>query len=60
MRRYSRLAERYDGQNVVVHNRRVVDHDTDLDRLMKRVRGKFPPGRVLVEFVSRKKLEFIL
>ncbi len=54
------MAERYDGQNVVVHNRRVVDHDTDLDRLMKRVRGKFPPGRVLVEFVSRKKLEFIL
>ncbi len=57
---YQRLARRYDGQNVCVYRHRVVDHDKDFERLMKRVERKFPVERVLVEYVSRKKLEFIL
>ena len=54
------FARKYDGQNVCVYKRRVVDHDRDLRRLMKRVRGRFPQEKVLVEFASRRKLEFIL
>src|SRR6266700_1791534 len=54
------FARRYDGQNVCVYKHRVVDHDRDLRSLMRRVRGRFPQEEVLVEFVSRKKLEFIL
>ncbi len=54
------LSRRYDGQNVCVYKRRVVDHDRDFDRLMKRIERKLPMERVLVEYVSRRKLEFIL
>jgi hypothetical protein len=57
---YQRLSRSYDGQNVCVYKRRVVDHDRDLRSLMRRVRGRYPQEEVLVEFVSRKKLEFIL
>jgi hypothetical protein len=60
MDHYQGLARKYDGQNVCVYKRRVVDHDRDLRRLMRRVRERFPQEKVLVEFVSRKKLEFIL
>ncbi len=60
MDHYQSLARRYDGQNVCVYKHRVVDHDRDLRSLMRRVRRRFPQEEVLVEFVSRKKLEFIL
>jgi len=60
MDHYQGLARKYDGQNVCVYKRRVVDHDRDLRSLMKRVRGRFPQEKVLVEFASRRKLEFIL
>jgi len=58
MGNHQRLARRYDGQNVCVYRHRVVDHDEDLERLMRRIERIFPTDRVLVEFVSRKKLEF--
>src|SRR6266571_8524315 len=52
MDHYQGLARKYDGQNVCVYKRRVVDHDRDLRRLMKRVRGRFPQekglGRVCI------------
>jgi hypothetical protein len=60
MNHYQSLARRYDGQNVCVYKHTVVDHDRNLRMLMRRVRRRFPQERVLVEFVSRKKLEFIL
>ncbi len=57
---HGRLARRYDDQNVCVYKRQVVDHDMDFERLMKRIEKRLPMERVLVEYVSRKKLEFIL
>jgi len=57
---YQRLARRYDGLNVCIYKRRVVDHDGNFERLMKRIEKKLPMERVLVEYVSRRKLEFIL
>ncbi len=38
----------------------VVDHDEDFERLMKRIEKRLPIERVLVEYISRKRLEFIL
>jgi hypothetical protein len=60
MEHYRNLARRYDGQNVCVYKNRIVDHDKDLRKLMKRVQGKFPQDRVLVEFVTRTRLKFVL
>lgn len=57
---YQQLARKYDRRNICVYKSKVVDYDSDLRRLLKRIRGKYPPDRVLVEYVSRKKLEFIL
>lgn len=57
---YSRLVRKFNGQYVTVFERRVVDHDNDLGRLVRRVRGKFPFDRVLVEFVSKEKVVLIL
>ncbi len=57
---YGRLARRYDGENVCIYKRRVVDHDRDFERLMRRVEKKLPMEKTLVEYVSRRKLEFIL
>jgi hypothetical protein len=60
MTHYQSLARKYDGENICVYKHRVVDHDRDLGKLMRRVRRRVPQDRALVEFVSRKKLEFIL
>ncbi len=49
---YQRLARSYDGENVCVYHRRVVDHDRNLQRLLKRVQKKYPQDRLVVEFVS--------
>lgn len=57
---YQKLARKYDGQNVCVYKRRVVDHDRDLDRLLKRVRKKYPTDRAVVEWVLRWKPKLIL
>lgn len=57
---YQKLARKYDGQNVCVYKRRVVDHDRDLGRLLKRVRKNHPMDRAVVEWVSRRKPKLIL
>ena len=54
---YRQLARKYDRRNVCVYKGEVVDYDSDLRRLVRRIRGKYPSDRVLVEYVSRKKLE---
>lgn len=57
---YSKLVGKFDGEYVAVFERRVVDHDKDLGRLVRRVREKFPFDRVLVDFVSREKVVLVL
>ena len=57
---YQRLARNYDRQNIAVYQRRVVDHDKNLTRLLSRVRRNYPEGRVVVEYVSRRKRELVL
>jgi hypothetical protein len=57
---YEELVERFDGEFVAIYHQRVVDHDEDIASLMKRIRKKYPLGQVLVEFVSKEKLAFII
>ena len=57
---YEELVERFDGEFVAVYQQRVVDHDEDIASLMKRIRKKCPLSQVLVEFVSKEKLAFII
>ncbi|AGT35960.1 MULTISPECIES: DUF5678 domain-containing protein [Thermofilum] len=60
MEHYEELAERFDGEFVAIYQQRVVDHEKDIGSLMKRIRKKYPLGQVLVEFVSKEKLAFII
>jgi len=59
-RNYSRLVGRFDGEHVAVFERKVVDHDKDLKRLVRRVKEKFPFEHVLVKFVSKEKVVLVL
>jgi len=57
---YSRLVSRFDGEYVAVFERKIVGHDEDLGRLVRRVREKFTFNHVLVEFVSKEKVVLVL
>mgnify|MGYP001106435828 CR=1 FL=1 len=57
---YSRLVSRFDREYVAVFERKIVDHDKHLARLVRRVKQKFPFERVLVEFVSKEKVVLVL
>jgi hypothetical protein len=60
MEHYEELVERFDGEFVAIYQQRIVDHDKDIASLMKRIRKKYPLSQVLVEFVSKEKLSFII
>lgn len=57
---YSRLARKFDHQNVAVYGKKVVDHDSSLARLLGRVGKAYPRDRVVVEYVTREKRELVL
>ena len=54
------LVEKYDGKFIAIYERFVVDFDEDIGRLMERVKKKYSPDRVSVEYVSKEKLQLIL
>ncbi len=59
---YDELKHTYAEEFVAVLGKKVVDHDPDLRRLMGRLRQKYPKeaNRAAVEYVSKKKLEYVL
>jgi len=57
---YQELLKKFDGEYVAIFGRRVVAHDKDLDKLVKRVKAKYPIWKVLVEFVTSEKLRLVL
>lgn len=57
---YEELVEKFDGEFVAVCEQKVIDHDREINMLMKRIREKYPKKHVLVEFVSREKMTLIL
>jgi len=61
-RHYNKLSKKYPYEYVAVHNRKVVDHDEDIKRLLERVNKKFgETSRVIpIEYVSPEKVDLIL
>lgn len=59
---YDRLKLEYPDQFIAVFQQQVVDHDPDLSRLMERLRERYQEeaGRIAVEYISRKKMEYVL
>ena len=57
---YDELVEKFDGKFVAVYEQRLVDHDREMNTLMKRIEPRYPPDHVFVEFVSREKLTMVL
>ena len=57
---YNELVEKFDGEFVAVYGQKVVDHDKELNALMKRIKSKYSADRIFVDFVSNEKLTLIL
>jgi hypothetical protein len=57
---YNELVEKFDGEFVAVYEQKVVDHDKELNALMKRIKSKYLADRIFVDFVSSEKLTLIL
>jgi hypothetical protein len=51
-RLHPEIKERYYHQHVAMYNGQLVDHDENLDELLKRVRTKFGRAPVLIAFVE--------
>ncbi len=60
--RYEELAKQYPEQYVAVDNKRVVDHDRDLPKLVSRMKTNYGERatRIAVQYVSAKEDELIL
>jgi hypothetical protein len=50
--RHTELLQRYRGEYVAIHNRDVVDHDTDLCTLNRRIRARYGRIAVLLQQVT--------
>lgn len=61
-RRSDKLKRKYSDEYVAVHERKVIDHDPSLERLMERLRERYPEDsdKVAVKYISRKKFEMVL
>jgi hypothetical protein len=57
----NRLLSKYASKWVAIHKKKVLDFDSELTSLLKRLRNKgFKPEQLLIEFLSREPLEAIL
>lgn len=59
---YEELKKRFEDEWIAVLNKTVVDHDRELDRLVKRLRKKYLEAynEIAVEYVTAKEIELIL
>ena len=59
---YEELKKRFEDEWIGVLNETVVDHDRELDRLVKRLRKKYLEAynEIAVEYVTAKEIELIL
>lgn len=59
---YEELKKKFRDEWVAVLNGAVVDHDRELNRLVKRLRKKYPEdyNEIVVEYVTTKEIELIL
>lgn len=59
---YDNLKKQYNNQWVAVLNNAVVDHDSDLKKLVKRLKAERSKvySQIAVEYVASEELDFIL
>jgi len=59
---YEQLKEQFNEEWIAVFDRQVVDHDMILERLIGRLKIKFPRDfrNMVLEFITKKKVEMIL
>ena len=59
---YEELKKRFKDEWISVLNKTVVDHDRELDRLVKRLRKKYLEAynEIAVDYVTAKEIELIL
>ncbi len=61
-RNYTRLKKKYVNQWVAAHNKQIIDHDCNLDKLTKRLREEHPEthNQIAIEYITKKPVELIL
>ncbi len=57
---YTELVEHFDGLFVAIFKEKVIDNDKNFDKLLKRLRRKYPVDKMLIEYVSKEKKQFVL
>jgi hypothetical protein len=58
---YEELKKRYKNEYVAVDNEKVLGHDSDLERLIEKMRRKYGDlGAFVIEYLTDKKLQLIL
>ena len=58
---YQHLVEKYDGMFVAIHKQEIIAFDEDPGKLREKILARgLNPMTVMVEYVSKKPLEFIL
>ena len=59
---YEKLKKQYNNQWVAVLDERIIDHDTSLAIMVKRLKKKFAKfyGQISVDYVSVKEIELVL
>ena len=57
-----KLKKEFNNQWVAVLNKTVIDHDSDLSKLVGRLRQKYPQvySEIAVEYITTKELDLIL
>lgn len=61
LKKYDQLVEEYGGEFVAVANCKIAAHSRELDALISKLREEgHDPRHVLVEYVSKKGLDFLL
>jgi len=59
---YEELKDKFRDEWVAVFNSEVIDHDRELNKLVRRLRKKYPKdyNEIAVEYVTAKEIELIL
>ncbi len=59
---YDKLKQKFNKEWVAVLDNAVLDHDSDLKKLVKRLRAKYPNAynKIAVEYVTTEELDLIL
>jgi hypothetical protein len=58
---YDTLKAQFENQYIAIKNQSVVDHNTDIDKLIKSIRAKkLNPASILIEFLHPRDVVLIL